>query len=418
MSNGKAAASTAVKRARKGPPPTKLTYQLIRNTTSPDELYTGVKSFVANLSAFEILKLDTKENLRSYIAEYSARKRNRVHLSIQNTIQTEPARFITRNSGFVIGASGIEVDDGKKIVSLTEASILNGAQSQGEIRRWVDETYGEIPGDAEDVPFYVRAEIIVDPEPEEVVETAIARNTATPVKSISQAGARGHLDDLERSIQAILPDIRIRRSETDPENEVFDTRRILQYARLLMPTSVSGNDTASEKLRPYKNPEQCLTEFSSWHEDRGHDPSAKEKYDFTVSVAPYAIREYLYWESHPEWNGHHVWEETKKGGRACRRDGAGRIVWVSPGLVFPIVGAMSAFVKRNKKDAKWIIDKPALFEPAEMIARTVAQFRALSSDPMQMGRSAGAYDALRIYPSTIVKVMQDMTKVRASARSN
>jgi hypothetical protein len=394
----------------------KLSYQLIRNTTSPDEIETGVKSFVANLSAFEILKLDTKENLRSYIAEYSARKRNRVHMSIQNTILTEPSRFITRNSGFVIGASQIEVDDAKKIISLTEASILNGAQSQGEIRRWVEETYGETPSDLEDVPFYVRAEIIVDSDPEEVVETAIARNTATPVKSISQAGARGHLDDLERSVQAVMPDIRVRRSETDQENEVFDTRRILQYARLLMPTSVSENDTASEKLRPYKNPEQCLTDFSSWYEDRGHDSSAKEKYSFTVSIAPYAIQEYLYWESNPDWNGHHVWEETKKGGRACRRDPAGKIVWVSPGLVFPIVGAMSAFVRRNKKDGKWAIAKPTLFEPPEMIAGAVAQFRALNSDPMQMGRSAGAYDALRIYPTTIVKVMRDMAKAKGGTR--
>jgi hypothetical protein len=43
-----------------------------------------------------------------------------------------------------------------------------------------------------------------------------------------------------------------------------------------------------------------------------------------------------------------------------------------------------------------------------MIARAVAQFRSIDSDPMQMGRSAGAYDALRIYPATIVEVMQDM----------
>jgi hypothetical protein len=33
-----------------------------------------------------------------------------------------------------------------------------------------------------------------------------------------------------------------------------------------------------------------------------------------------------------------------------------------------------------------------------------------TSDPMQMGRDAGVYDALRIYPRTLVKVMKDMTK--------
>jgi len=388
------------------PSSVQLSYQLLRNTTSPDEANTGVKSFVANLSVFEILKLDTRENLRAYLAEYNSKKRNRVHDAIRNTIQTEPQRFITRNSGFVIGALDITVDDAKKFVVLKEPSILNGAQSQGEIRRWVSETFGaEIPDGVEEPPFFVRAEIIVDPDPAEVVETAIARNTATPVKSISQAGTRGHLDELEDSIRKVRPDMRIRKKETD--EDVYDTRKILQYTRLLMPVGVSKNESAAEKLRAYKNPEQCLTDFSEWYEGKDHDEEAGSKYDFTVQMAPYAISEYEYWERHEGWNGHKIWEETKKGGRACRRDKSGKIVWVSPGLVFPLVGAMSEFVELCA-NGSWAIKKPGIFKPTEMVARAVAQFRALDSDPMQMGRSAGAYDALRIYPNTLVEVMKDM----------
>jgi hypothetical protein len=386
-----------------------LSYQLLRNTTSPDEEETGVKSYVVNLPASEILKLDTRENLRSYIAEYNSRKRNRVHDAIRNTIQTEPRRFITRNSGFVIAASDIEINDTNKVIKLKNPSILNGAQSQGEIRQWIAEVYGSsaIESDlVEDPPFYVRAEIIVDSDPDEVVETAIARNTATPVKSISQAGARGHLEDLEQSIREAFPEMRIRKSETD-EN-VYDTRKILQFARLLMPAKVSKHDSSAEKLRAYKNPEQCLTDFSEWYENRGHDKDAKEKYEFTVQIAPLAIKEYEYWEGHDGWNGHHVWEETKKGGRACRRDKeSGKIEWISPGLVFPIMGAMGEFVEKNS-DGKWVITKPPLFKPVEMIARAVTQFRSVNSDPMQMGRNAGTYDALRIYPGTIVEVMREM----------
>jgi hypothetical protein len=398
------------------PTSVQLSYQLIRTTTSPDEVATGVKSFVVNLPVFEILKLDTKENLRSYIAEYTPRKRNRVHEAIATTIQQEPQRFITRNSGFVIAASDIEVDDNKKFVRLIDASILNGAQSQGEIKRWLDTEYGEDASfEGEEAPFFVRAEIIVDPDSAEVVETAIARNTATPVKSISQAGARGHLEDLEKSLKARRPDIKIRKSETDTEG--YDPRKILQYARLLMPSAVSGSESAAEKLRPYKNPEQCLTEFSEWYEsgkkkkDEGKefDTAALARYEFTVQIAPFALEEYEYWEKHDAWNGHRVWEETKKGGRACRRDKSGKIVWVSPGLVFPIVGAMSEFVQ-EALPGKWAITKPTLFKPAEMITRAVGQFRGVDSDPMLMGRSAGAYDALRIYPATIVEVMADMKK--------
>jgi hypothetical protein len=45
-----------------------------------------------------------------------------------------------------------------------------------------------------------------------------------------------------------------------------------------------------------------------------------------------------------------------------------------------------------------------------MIASAVKQFRGVDSDPMQMGRESGVYDALRIYPRTLVKVMRDMKK--------
>jgi hypothetical protein len=385
-----------------------LNYQLLRTTTSPDETRTGVRSYVANLSAFEILKLGTKENLRGYIAEYSARKRNGVHEAIRTTIDTEPERFITRNSGFVIAASDILVDDNKKQIKLEDPSILNGAQSQGEIRNWIEGYYdGDWSAeDEQDPPFFVRAEIIVDPDPAEVVETAIARNTATPVKSISQAGARGHLDELEQSIRKKFPELKIRKKETDVD--VFDTRKILQYTRLLMPTSVSMNDSTAERLRAYKNPEQCLSDFSSWYEARNSDPEAAAKYQFCVEMAPTAIEEYEFWEKHEAWNGQHVWEETKKGGRACQRDETGIITWISPGLIFPIMSAMAEFVEKDSK-GKWYINKPKrLFKPAEMIGRTVAQFRNVSSDPMLMGRSGQAYEAVRIYPQTIVEVMAEL----------
>lgn len=386
-----------------------LNYQLLRTTTSPDETATGVRSYVANLSAFEILKLGTKENLRGYIAEYNARKRNGVHEAILTTIENEPQRFITRNSGFVIAASDIFVDDNKKLVKLSEPSILNGAQSQGEIRSWIEANYGEEWDEDEEPPFFVRAEIIVDPDLAEVVETAIARNTATPVKSISQAGARGYLDDLEISVQKQFPKMSIRKKETDID--VFDTRKILQYARLLMPSSVSGNVSTAERLRPYKNPEQCLSDFASWCESKSYDEGSAAKYEFTIGMAPYALKEYQYWEGHEAWNGHRLWENTKKGGRACARDESGRITWISPGLIFPIMSAMSEFVEQTTS-GKWQIKKPKHFRPAEMIAKAVAQFRtdAINSDPMLMGRSGQAYEAVRIYPRTIVEVMADLNE--------
>lgn len=388
-----------------------LRYQLIRNVTSPDEQKSGKQSFVVNLPAEEILGLDTRGNLRSYIAEYNPRKRNRVHEAIAETIEFAPERFITRNGGFVISAAGIQVDDKTRTVMLTDANIINGAQSQGEIRRF----FQPFLDDTEELPilFHVRAEIIVDPDPVEVVETAIARNTATPVKSISQAGARGHLDELERRLAGAFPGEKLMKSETDVGG--IDPIRVLQFSRLLMPSSISGSSSAAETLRPYKNPAQCLSDFSEWYGDWKAQKDGVEltperqanavKYEFTVSIAPEALSEFRYWNSHEGWNGHRLWDETKKGGRAYRRDPKSKkIIWVAPGVLFPLIGAMSEFVEED--NGAWRISKPTSFKPEDMIAATVKQFRGYNSDPMYMGRSDAAYEALRIYPRTLMEVLR------------
>jgi AIPR protein len=394
------------------PSSVRIHYQLLRNTTSPDETATGVRSYVANVAAPEILKLGTEGNLRNYIAEYNARKRNRVHLAIRDTIETEAERFITRNSGFVVACSDADIDDGAKAITLVNPSIINGAQSQGEIRKWIDEAYPDgMPAD--DPPFYVRVEVIVDADPLEIVETAIARNNATAVKSISQAGARGQLRELQEAIARVRPDIRIQTSETD--QDAFDTRKILQWARLLMPEWVSKSDAASEKLRPYKNPEQCLNDFSEWYETKASDPDAAAKYRFTIEIAASAIAEYQYWEGHEAWNGKYIWEETARG-RAVRRDKTGKIVWASPGLVFPIMSAMRRFVV--DEGGSWKISKPTVFKPADMISQSVGQFRSVGSDPMQMGRSIGAYEALLIYTTTIITIVQDMRAERGEVAAS
>lgn len=391
------------------PKSVQLSYQLIRNVTAPEEKEAGIQTYIANVPAFEIDKLDTRDNLRDYIAAHNARKRNAVHRAIETTIKTEPDRFINRNSGVTVACASVKLDDNKKVIDLEDASLINGAQTQGEIRRHMSEVMDADIGDvAAEVSFHIRVEINVDPSHPSVIETAIARNTSTAVASISQAGARGHLADLQKSVAKGHNGAKIRLSETD--QGVLETLQILQYTRLLMPSSLSGTDSAAEKLRAYKNRAQCLSDFSEWFVAKDIDPVAKAKYDFTVQFAPLAIREFEYWQTHQSWNGHQIWETTKKGGRAVRRKG-GLIVWVSPGIVFPVVSGLSAFVIQDAQEG-WVVKKPDLFDSEEMIRRAVEQFRAHNSNPMDMGRSEAAYDALRIYPETLMAVMEAAAKAK------
>lgn len=382
-----------------------LPYNVIRNLTSPDEKANGVQTWFANVNARDLLPLGTQDNLRSYIAEHSPSKRNAVHKQIENTIQELPDRFINRNSGVTITCTACEVDDNKRIARLANASIINGAQTQGELKRYFASEEGEA------AEFMVRAEIIMEPHHEQIVEIAIARNTATSVKSVSQAGARGYLTELKAAIEGALPGETLQMSETDEVGpHVLNTQSVLQWTRLLMPPSLLGG--ASARNVPYKQGGKCLADFSGWAQNAKSDPNAKERYDFMVSMAPAAIAEYRHWEQHDGWNDQRLHEYGKKsdkphGGRPVRRDKASRkVVWVAPGILFPIMSALSAFVK--EKRGKWTLDKPSLFKEDELIRRAVQQFRSdtVNREVALMGRSEQAYDALSIYTETIAAVLE------------
>ena len=380
-----------------------LPYNLIRNLTSPDEKANGVQTWFANVNARDILNLGTQDDLRSYIAEHSPSKRNSVHKQIEATIQELPDRFINRNSGITITCANCEIDDANKIARLESASIINGAQTQGELKRY----FGTEDSDGAD--FMVRAEIVMEPQHDQIVEIAIARNTATAVKSVSQAGARGYLTDLKDSIERAFPGETLQLSETDTVG--LNTQAVLQWTRLLMPPKLlmlGGSGQARNFA--YKQGGKCLADFSDWARNAKSDPGAKKFYDFTVKVGPIAVREYRYWEQHDSWNGHRLHEYGKKsdkphGGRPVRRDKTtGKVTWVAPGIVFPIMSALSAFVRQ--KNGQWVLEKPANpFKEDELIRRTVQQYTALGRDVALMGRSEAAYDALSIYTETIADVL-------------
>jgi hypothetical protein len=379
-----------------------LPYNLIRNLTSSDEKTNGVQTWFANVNARDILGIGTEDNLRSYIAEHSPGKRNAVHKQIAATIQDLPDRFINRNSGITITCTNCDVDDGKRIARLENPSIINGAQTQGELNRYFSSTEGE---DAAD--FMVRIEIIMEPLREQIVEIAIARNTATAVKSVSQSAARGHLTDLKASIEKGLPGETLQMSETDLVG--LNTQGVLQWTRLLMPQKLLG---VAARNFAYKQGGKCLADFSEWAQVGKTDPEAKKLYDFTVQIGPIAVKEYRYWEQHDGWNGHRLHEYGKKsdkphGGRPVKRDKTtGKVTWVAPGIIFPIMSALSAFVRC--KNGRWVLEKPDVsFKEDELIRRAVQQFRALDREVATMGRSEAAYDALSIYTETIATVLAE-----------
>ena len=73
------------------------------------------------------------------------------------------------------------------------------------------------------------------------------------------------------------------------------------------------------------------------------------------------------------------------------------ITRVADGIVFPILAALSLFVKKEK--GHWILEKPRIFRDEMMIDAAVSQLRvSCGGKVFLMGRQGGVYESLRLIP--------------------
>jgi hypothetical protein len=372
----------------------RLSYLKIRDVTTKDEEANGASTYVVVLPAAEILKIGTDGNLRSYIPAHEGKKRNLVHKAIARTIREEADRFSQLNSGFLVGASKITVDDKEKIATLRHASVNNGAQSQGEIKRYMEECAknGEIPGD-----FAIRCELSIEPDAPTRTNIAVARNTATKIEGISIAGKHGYFEDLDKSFRKDHPDLELARSETDVEEKYVDTRLLLQILWAMMPEELAPEHrrTMEARMRAYKNATYCLQDFMEIVDTKATDQSSMARYRYFVDMAGPAWNEYARWKKHELWNDKRLMERLRQ---AVRGDD-GIIKEISDGIVFPILSALSRFVKKRKGlipkgTPLWRIVYPKVFHDEDMLIAARRQLTQCGGRPMLMGRSGGAYEAL------------------------
>jgi hypothetical protein len=366
----------------------RLSYLKIRDVTTKDEEDNGASTYVAVLPAAEILKIGTDGNLRSYIPDHPGKKRNLVHKAIGKTIRNNSDRFSQLNSGFLVGASKITVDDNKKVVTLRHASVNNGAQSRGEIALYYDECerLGVTPND-----FAVRCELSVEPDASTRTHIAVARNTATRIEGISIAGKHGYFKDLDESFRQAYPTKKLAESETDVEEDYVDTRLLLQVLWAMMPEELAPENrrTMEARMRAYKNAAYCLQDFVDIADKRGSDKGCAARYDYFVDMAGAAWTEYERWRTHADWNDKRLLERLRQ---AVRGDD-GEIKEISDGIVFPILSALSRFVKQDRK-GHWHLVYPRVFQDGDMLMAARRQLSGCQGRPMLMGRSAGAYEAL------------------------
>jgi hypothetical protein len=360
-----------------------LHYRVCRNISSPEDEAAGRRVWAGQAAASAVLELEDDENVREYLVDAAGKQKQTptlVHQAIRKTLRDHPDQFNILNGGMVIVARGGKIDDSKKMLMLDGASIINGSQTQGELRRYFADGVNEESGLDPSIKF----ELIVTNDQDLIAEVSIARNFQNDVRAISIAGRRGQLDDLEEAMQRLHPKMMLRKSESDivvSDGRYLDTEKLIQVTFALMPEDVLSKVDrldSSSKVFTYSQKTRCLKLFQRIVDNGG------ETYDAFIQIAPKAWALYEHWKSHQGFKGTRIRSITREDGK---------IVEVPDGVIFPIIAAHAEFVSKVKKE--WDIRKPAVFTDDELIeAAKQAYMEIADHNPQTMGKSKACYSTL------------------------
>lgn len=368
-------------------------YLSCRNISAPEDEASGRKIYSGHAPTTSVLQLEDNENVREYLVDAKGKQKRSptlVHQAIRKTLRDQPDRFSILNGGMVIVAREAVVDDKEKILKLRAPSIINGSQTQGELRRF----FADVP-QPDEIPS-IRYELIICSDPELIAEISIARNFQNDVHAISIAGRRGQLDKLEAAMQRRLPAVKLRKNETDlvADGDFLDTEKLIQVTFALLPDAMLAKMDAQadpgNKVFTYSQKTRCLRLFQKLVENGPEDV-----YECFLELAPQAWTLYEKWKAHQEFKGTRI--------RSIERED-GRIMEVPDGVIFPIIAAHSAFV-RNDELLGWSVDKPQVFTDREMVeAAKQAYFNIADHNPQTMGKSKACYSTLQQITAIYAKI--------------
>lgn len=366
-------------------------YHTCRNISSPEDEQADRRVYAGHAPSSSVLDLEDNENVREYLVDVKGKQKRSptlVHQAIRKTLSDTPDIFSILNGGMAIVAHRATVDDKAKVIYLKNPSIINGSQTQGELRRFFQKHDAE----PEFVPS-IRYEIIITDDDNLIADISIARNFQNDVRAISIAGRRGQLDQLESSVQGHIPHVKLRKRETDlvtdEEDGFLDTEKLIQVTFALMPAEMlksvvnSGETQGADFLNKsfsYSQKTRCLKLFQRIEESEEHE----NVYDCFLDLAGPA------WELYEKWKSHQGFIGTRL--KSIERDNR-RVIDVPDGIVFPILAAHSAFVSRGKD--RWRLRMPHTFSDSELIeAAAQAYIEIANSNPQTMGKSRACYTTL------------------------
>lgn len=371
--------------------PFKLQYHSLRSVTSPEDTEAGRKRYCGIAPARALLGLDTSENVRGFLGrdeDGNPRKATLVNKALLDTIERRPEYFALLNSGVVIVAREAKVDDPSRTVLLNRASIINGAQTTGVLR-----DYFAGADDEDETNPSVNFELLVMDDEELIADVSIARNFQNQVKSLSIYGRQGRFEALEAAMQRVDPKIRLRKQETDFSDEFLDTEKLIQVLTAIAPADVPLPSAVKRKERTletqyrvyaYRHRSRCLKDFAEVMDDCEEWAEAHKMF---LDLAVPAWK--LYWRLKGEqaFSPLHCVRGAGNGTKVVARDG------VPDGIVFPMLSALSGFMKNSKEG--WQLRVPKNFPWKTFFGQAMAQEKSTAGhNPNTMGKLADCYIAL------------------------
>lgn len=361
-----------------------IPFHCIRNISSPEDQAEKRLIYSGQLPLSALTGLPTNENVREYLVDAEGKQRKsptQVHLAMRETLKERPSAFSVLNGGVVIVARSSEIDEKARTLSLNDASIINGSQTQGEVSVFLNSG-----GDGNNT--HVKFELIITDDDDLIADISIARNFQNAVQLLSIAGRKGELDELEEAMKQVYSSIRLQKSESqrpNDSNDLLHTEKLLQVIAALLPPELWWKKSEYSKTYTYSAKATCLKDFRLIHDEakQGSDPFA-EIYQFYLDIAPYA------WKLYQDWKEHQGFQGTRL--RSIDRNGK-EIVEVPDGIIFPILASLAQFVSKTKEG--WRIERPKQLDDQELIAAAKRAYMDIAnSKPEIMGKSRPCYSAL------------------------
>lgn len=361
-----------------------------RKISTKEDEENGFLTYVGQAEVRDFKDIPDDENVREYLAESGDKpKKSGVHFAIESTLKDHPEFFSALNGGICIVAKEAILLDDKKIIRLTKPSIINGSQTRGVIRDYL----ATLGSDAE---FTAKAkfEIIVTRDQDLADEVSIARNYQITVKHLSILGKRGYFDELAQKFTDYTGQNRqIRTRESDKGDDTFiRTEKLLQVITALIPPelwdAVRRDKEHYAKAFTYSSVSGPLKLFEEVY--KGAKEEKKEEYvslyNFYVAIASQAWEIYENWAAGNEFKG-------LKWKNGISRDSKGNILNVVDGIIFPIIAALSVFVREGNGTWKYI--PPAMWANSDIVKAAQGQFiSAAKSNPQSMGKDNAVYQSL------------------------